>query len=575
MQEKGSNIMELGAEAVMQESAESSLCTALLAQQTISASDIKNAQTYKQKFGGDYRAIFVRLGAISEENLLLFLKDFLAIPLINILELPTAPQMYLEAITASGVAIDWWLDQEVLAWFSAADELSYIAKDPLASSCVELLRKSFPEMTHKPFLIRRYDLEKALDLVSRHVQGDAKDDLSQLRELAEEAPVIEFVANLFAQALDQRASDIHVEPGEKQMEVRFRIDGILYNRFMLPTHRFPAIASRIKLISGIDISENRLPQDGRVTVRISGVEVDLRVSTAPGVHGESIVLRLLPKDDQAFYLQDLGLQADHYSSLSGWIKEANGIILVTGPTGSGKSTTLYAALEQINDRKRKIITVEDPVEFYLDGITQIQTHTEIGYTFARALRSIMRQDPDVVMIGEIRDKETAEIAIQASLTGHLVVSTLHTNNSISAVTRLIDMGVEPFLVATPLKAVMAQRLVRKLCPHCAVPSDVVSEQLFDEIAPFIPASLAGQSANWHKALGCEKCQSTGYSGRLGIYEMVGVSPEIQQMIIDRASEHDIWKTVRQQNVRSLRADGLIKAWQGKTSIEEVLRVASV
>ncbi len=575
MQGKGSDMEELTPDIAILESTSSSLCAALLAQKIIPASDIQNAQTYKQKFGGNYRSILIRLGAISEQNLLLFLKDFLDLPLIDVSGLPTTPELYLEAIEASGVDLDWWLDQEVLAWFSAPDELSYIAIDPLASSCVELLRKSFPEMTLNPFLIRHYDLEKALDLIVRHVQGDTNDDLSDLREMAEEAPVIEFVANLFAQALDQHASDIHVEPGEKQMEVRFRIDGILYNRFMLPTHRFPAVASRIKLISGIDISENRLPQDGRVTVRISGADVDLRVSTVPGVHGESIVLRLLPKDDQAFYLRDLGFQDDHYSSLIGWINEANGIILVTGPTGSGKSTTLYAALEQINDRKRKIITVEDPVEFYLNGITQIQTHAEIGYTFARALRSIMRQDPDVVMIGEIRDKETAEIAIQASLTGHLVVSTLHTNNSISAVTRLIDMGVEPFLVATPLKAVMAQRLVRKLCPHCSVPADIVSEELVTEITPFVHASLAGQSANWQKAVGCGQCQQTGYSGRLGIYEMVGVSHEVQQMIINRASEHDIWKTVRQQNVRTLREDGLIKAWQGKTSIEEVLRVATV
>ena len=357
------------------------------------------------------------------------------------------------------------------------------------------------------------------------------------------------------------------------MEIRFRIDGILYSRFVLPQERFAAIASRIKLISGIDIAERRLPQDGRVSVRISGLEVDLRVSSVPGVHGESIVLRLLPKEQQGFSIDNLGLSDDHKEIFKKWINEPHGIILVTGPTGSGKSTTLYAAIEAINDRKKKIITVEDPVEFYLQGITQIQTHADIGYTFARALRSIMRQDPDVVMIGEIRDKETADIAVQASLTGHLVISTLHTNNSISSFTRLIDMGVEPFLVATPIKAVMAQRLVRKLCVNCAESVDPFAE-VQKSVSLASPDYFKDRKPRWKRANGCDKCHGTGYKGRVGIYELVNVTPEIQDLILKNGSEHDMWEVVKKYHSRTLREDGFLKAWQGVTSVEEVLRVTS-
>lgn len=550
------------------------LCQSLLAGNFVSGRDVQNAEAYRAKYGGSFRSILIRLGAISEENLLQFLVDFYGIQLIESDQVPTEITTFLDLINACDIDKEWWLDQEVLAWRSAEDTISYVAKDPLEAFVVEVLEKNFSGNNLTPFLIRSYDLEKALDLVSQFdADRNGRSDIDHLRELAEEAPVIEFVSNLLSQALDQRASDIHIEPSEHQMEVRFRIDGILYSRFVLPQGRFAAIASRVKLISGIDIAERRLPQDGRVSARISGVEVDLRVSTAPGVHGESIVLRLLPKEHQAYHLGDLGLQDDHYNLLLSLINEPNGIILVTGPTGSGKSTTLYAALEQINDRRRKIITVEDPVEFFLQGITQIQTHADIGYTFSRALRSIMRQDPDVVMIGEIRDKETAEIAIQASLTGHLVVSTLHTNNSISSFTRLIDMGIEPFLVATPVKAVMAQRLVRKICPCCSEPMAVMADMV-NEVRSFMPAAMTGQEANWRKAVGCKECQGTGYKGRLGIYELVKVSAEIRNLILQHGSENDMWREARKQKMRTLREDGLLKAWQGLTTVEEVLRVAS-
>ena len=300
--------------------------------------------------------------------------------------------------------------------------------------------------------------------------------------------------------------------------------------------------------------------------------MDIRVSALPGVHGESIVMRLLPKERKELGLEKLGFESDHLAMMKEWTAEANGIVLVTGPTGSGKSTTLYASLAAANDGLKKIITVEDPVEFQLPAITQIQAHPDIGLTFANALRSILRQDPDVIMIGEIRDLETAEIAVQAALTGHLVLSTLHTNDAISAFTRLIDMGVEPFLVATPIRAVQAQRLVRRLCSHCARPHSVPAN-IEAEAAVFAQKVLPGMASRWMEAVGCTHCMNTGYRGRLGIYEMVPVSEAMQHLIVSGASVNDMKKLAREEGHRFLRDDGLLKAWQGLTTVEEVLRVA--
>ena len=413
-----------------------------------------------------------------------------------------------------------------------------------------------------------------LDGLAHHARSDewSGGDEQQLRAMAEEAPVVELVSNLMAQAVEQRASDIHLEPEERTFSVRFRIDGVLHNRLHLPRDRFDAVASRLKLISGMDIAERRLPQDGRMSTRVGGQEMDIRVSALPGVHGESIVMRLLPKERKELGLERLGFEPDHLAMMKAWTAEANGIVLVTGPTGSGKSTTLYAALAAANDGLKKIITVEDPVEFQLPAITQIQAHPDIGLTFANALRSILRQDPDVIMIGEIRDLETAEIAVQAALTGHLVLSTLHTNDAISAFTRLVDMGVEPFLVATPIRAVQAQRLVRRLCPHCARPH-AVPARIEAEARVFAERVLPGVAPRWMEAVGCSQCLNTGYRGRLGIYEMVPVTERMQHLIVSGASVNDMKALAREEGCRFLRDDGLLKAWQGLTTVEEVLRVA--
>ncbi|WP_147654075.1 GspE/PulE family protein [Vulcaniibacterium gelatinicum] len=544
----------------------------LVERQLATAADVAKALAFQQQFGGRLGSILVRLGALSEESLLPVLSEQLRIPLLEGGEWPEDAAAIQAAMDATGLVREWWLDNGAVAWRSASAGLLVAARDPLDPALNEILQQRLSADGWAWRLARSQDLDRLLDLVGRAGRVDAaegEDDVSHLRELAEEAPVIELVNNLLAQAMDQRASDIHIEPEELLFHVRFRIDGILHTRLTLPASRYPAVASRVKLISGMDIAERRLPQDGRLSTRVSGQEVDIRASAVPAVHGESLVLRLLPKERQELSLERLGFSARDLALFRTWAREPHGIVLVTGPTGSGKSTTLYATLEEMNRRDRKIITVEDPVEYQVPGVTQIQANAEIGYSFARALRAILRQDPDVVMIGEIRDLETAEIAVQAALTGHLVLSTLHTNDAVSAFTRLVDMGVEPFLVATSVRAVQAQRLVRRVCPDCSAPAEVlpavarlVTPLLGDEPAP----------ADWRRAVGCARCQGTGYRGRIGIYELVDVTPELQELVLARATGERMRALANEQGGRTLREDGLLKARQGLTTVEEVVRV---
>lgn len=546
----------------------------LLQQGLISEQELERALDFQRHYGGKLGAVLIRMGALSEDNLLTVLAEELAMPILASDDLPFDAQLLLDAVERSGIERDWWLDQQVIAWESADGQIHCSARNPLDDTLHEVFERVFAEHSVIWHLARNQDLDRLLDLLEKarpDNQWGGSDDVGHLRELAEGAPVVEFVNNMLSQAIDRRASDVHVEPEERHFFVRYRVDGVLHEHLNLPLERFPAIASRIKLISGLDIAERRLPQDGRLNIRVSGQELDIRVSTLPGVHGESIVMRLLPKERQAGRLDRLGMLPDHYRAFSAWVKEPHGIILVTGPTGSGKSTTLYATLEAVNDRSQKIITVEDPVEYQLPGITQVQAHSDIGFSFASALRSILRQDPDVVMIGEIRDRETAEIAVQASLTGHMVLSTLHTNDAVSAFTRLIDMGVEPFLVATSVRAVQAQRLVRTLCPHCAAPGEVPKE-LSAKVQALLPENLRGSAPQWKQAVGCPRCQGSGFQGRIGIYEMVYISSDLQSLILQRASSHDMRRLANQQGFRTLREDGWLKAWQGVTTLEEVMRV---
>jgi len=546
----------------------------LVQNELITEQDVQRALEFQRRFGGKLGAILIRMGALSEDSLLKTLSQQLMMPVITPEQMPNDIHELLALIEKSQLEKDWWLDQEIVAWEKKEEKVHIFARNPLDDTVQEVLYQAFPKHDLIWYLGRNQDLDHVLDkLAKTHVDDEwiDSDNIDLLRELAEGAPVVEFVNNMLSQAVDKRASDVHIEPEEHTFYVRYRIDGVLYEHLALPKERFNAVASRIKLISGLDIAERRLPQDGRLNTRVSGQDLDIRVSCLPGVHGESIVMRLLPKERQTSRLAQLGFAPDHLDLFQKWIKEPHGIILVTGPTGSGKSTTLYAALDAVNNRSQKIITVEDPVEYQLSGITQVQAHSEIGYNFASALRSILRQDPDIVMIGEIRDVETAEIAIQASLTGHMVLSTLHTNDSVSAFTRLVDMGVEAFLVATTVRAVQAQRLVRRLCPHCAKASEPL-DMIQSHTQRILPKSLKNEIPQWKEAVGCEHCQGTGYQGRIGIYELVYITPELQSGVLQGQSAVELRKLATQQGFRTLREDGWIKAYQGITSVEEVLRV---
>ena len=389
-----------------------------------------------------------------------------------------------------------------------------------------------------------------------------------LLDSRDQAPVIRLINALLTQALRDGASDIHIERFETRSVVRLRVDGVLRD-LLEPAHALhAAIVSRIKLMAQLDIAEKRLPQDGRIALRIAGKPVDVRVSTIPTGHGERVMLRLLDRDTRRFDLAQLGMDAPMLAQMQALIREPHGIILVTGPTGSGKTTTLYAALSHLAPKSLNIMTVEDPIEYDLDGINQTQINSRIEMSFARALRSILRQDPDVIMIGEIRDLATAQIAVQASLTGHLVFATLHTNDAVSAINRLVDMGVEPFLLASSLLGIAAQRLVRKLCPECREP---LVADLGQPASGAAEAVLTAAAAGY-RACACPACNQTGYRGRTGIYELIRVDADLRKLIHDRAAEQKLRKHVIARGMRPLRADGLRWVASGETSLEEIMRV---
>ena len=395
-------------------------------------------------------------------------------------------------------------------------------------------------------------------------------DGSELSEMAQEASVVRLVNEILLEAIETRASDVHLESQASGLRVRYRIDGALQNQPVpYEINRFaPAIVSRLKIMSRLNIAEKRLPQDGRMKLKIAGREIDVRVSVIPMIHGEGLVLRILDKSAMKFDLKSLGMEPKTYDTFRQIIDLPHGIVLVTGPTGCGKTTTLYSALIEINSPDLKIITTEDPVEYQLEGINQIQVHTKIGLTFGHSLRSILRHDPDVVLVGEIRDLETAENAIQASLTGHLVFSTLHTNDAAGAFTRMIDMGVEPFLVASTLECVMAQRLIRRLCKHCKKPWSPKR----DELPPDFPfEQLTGPL---QQPVGCRQCRQTGYTGRMGIYELMVATDEIRQLAHDRASSWKIKQTAINLGMYTLRIDGWNKVLRGETSVDEVLKATT-
>ncbi len=424
-----------------------------------------------------------------------------------------------------------------------------------------ILHQVYQSGTSDAMLIAN-DLSEDLDLQSIAQQLSEPEDLLESQD---DAPIIRLINGLLSQAVKENASDIHIEPFENQLRVRFRTDGILQEVLQPSRALAPLIISRVKVMAKMDIAEKRLPQDGRISLKIAGRPVDVRVSTIPAGHGERVVMRLLDKQAGRLNLEQLGMDRETLKEVDRLIHKPNGILLVTGPTGSGKTTTLYAALTRLNDKSRNIMTVEDPIEYYLEGIGQTQVHPKVQMTFARGLRAILRQDPDVVMVGEIRDLETAEIAVQASLTGHLVISTLHTNTAVGAATRLRDMGVEPFLLSSSLIGVLAQRLVRVLCPDCKQPYLPAAAELKDfEMS-------ADDSLEIFRKSGCEKCNFQGYMGRTGIYELVEIDDHLQSLIHNGAGEHELESYARSRSA-SMRQDGWRRIKSGETTIEEVLRV---
>lgn len=400
----------------------------------------------------------------------------------------------------------------------------------------------------------------------KHGVGEKDPSIKELGEAAQEAPTVSFVNSIIGEAIKQKASDIHFEPCKSDMRIRFRIDGMLYEKAVVPHEMVLAVTSRIKIISGMDIAERRKPQDGRVSVSSGAQEYDIRASTLPDIFGEKIVLRLLDKKSIILTLEFLGMSSEDSAMLLALIKRPYGMILLSGPTGSGKSTTLYSILNILNSQTKNIVTVEDPVEYELDGINQTAINVKAGYTFATAIRHILRQDPNVIMIGEIRDVETAEIAIQAALTGHLVFSTIHTNSAPGVITRLIDMNVEPFLVSSSIIGVMAQRLVRRLCPICKEVYPVT-----EEMKRFIPELAAAKITEIARPVGCDTCFHTGYAGRVAIFEILIMQDDVRRLALHKSAETDIAAAAKKQGMRSLRGSGMQKVFEKITSLEEVMR----
>ena len=475
---------------------------------------------------------------------------------------------------------------KIIPFEKSLDELWVAMEDPLDIQIVQFVEKR-SGMRVKPFLALAEDILKAIsDQYSQNLTTDVTSALREVQsvkpeqqtaqgpEIIREAPVSNIVSQLLEYAIKTRSSDIHIEPQENRTRVRYRIDGILQEKILLPKGVHEALISRIKILSVLKIDEKRLPQDGRFTFTFGKETVDLRVSVIPTVFGEKVVLRLLPKSSSAPTLLELGLRGSSLKALAGQMLRSHGIILICGPTGSGKTTTLYSILSKISTTRVNVVTVEDPVEYQIPGVNQVQVNVGVGLTFASALRSFLRQDPNIIMVGEIRDTETADLAIQAALTGHQVFSTVHTNSASGAPPRLLDMGIEPFLLASSLNAVVGQRVVRKICPQCKAEfnaSAEVVESIRQVLGMLIPKSLTAMKL--YKGQGCNFCGNTGYLGRIGIYEVLVLTNDLTKLVLEHASSQDIEKLAIEDGMVTMKQDGYMKVLEGITTLEEVLRVA--
>ncbi len=536
----------------------------LIERRLIGPEDLERALEIQKERGEKIGKILVDLGFVAMRDVLAALAEQLGIPLLAAIEAPPPAAPVLD-----GLAARFLRQSRCLPVALQDSTLTLAMADPLDFETIAAVR-GFTGLHVDPVLSGEQEILDAVDKYygegekqGPDIEGDAataSEDLEHLRDMASEAPVIRLVNAMIAQAVEKRASDIHIEPFEKEFRIRYRVDGVLYPQEAPPRELKAAIISRVKLMAKLNIAERRLPQDGRIKIKTLGREVDLRVSTLPTLYGESVVMRLLDRSAGDFYdLLKLGFDDHMLGRMEHFTSLPHGIFLVTGPTGSGKSTTLYSALKRINQTDKKIITIEDPVEYQMDGINQIHVNPQIGLTFASGLRHIVRQDPDVIMVGEIRDRETADVAIRAALTGHFVYSTLHTNDAPSAITRLTDMGVENYLITSSLVAVLAQRLVRVICRHCKAPGE-------ERITPY------GERIGTFRGAGCEHCFGSGYTGRVGIFELMELNDEIRKLIMRNADAVSITAAARRNGMRNLREDGWMKVRDGVTTADEVMRV---
>lgn len=547
----------------------------LVKKEVISKEQLEEARDGSKKTGLPLDKVLIKKGIITEENIATVLSEHLGIPFMDLSDYlvdASVAKLVPEALAQRYKLIPLFkIGQTLTVAMANPQDINAIDQVRLKSKC-EVEPVISTETAIKNAIDQYYGVSggvaeviKQMDEAKRVAKGRtvSKEDLAKL---AEGAPVIKLVNLIFIQAVKDKASDIHIEPDERVLRVRYRIDGILHEGVKPPKDLEAAIISRIKVLAKMDIAEKRRPQDGRIQLKMQGRDIDLRVSSFPTVYGENIVIRILDKTSVLLGLAELGMNPATLKEFDRLIRRPFGIILVTGPTGCGKTTTLYASLSTINSAEKNIITIEDPVEYQLPMIRQTQVSPKAGLTFASGLRSILRQDPDIIMVGEVRDVETAEIAIHAALTGHLVFSTLHTNDAAGAIIRLIDMGTEPFLVSSSIIGVLAQRLVRVICPKCkekSIPTDAMLKDLQLERSDNIAL---------YRGKGCPKCRDTGYMGRTGIYELFVINDDIKKLIIAKASADEIKKKAINSGMKTLRNDGIEKALAGITTVEEALRV---
>lgn len=541
----------------------------LVAEGRLSARDLERALLAQQEMGGLIGRVLVRLGVVSEIDVARALSEQRGWRLVLADSFPVVPPE-LESVSA-----DFLRAHSVLLLEVSDQHLHVVMTEPQDAFVIKALSLASGRRVEASLGLEG-EIERALaepttdglDPDAASEGEGAGDFVEHLRDMASEAPVIRLVSSVIGRVTDLRASDIHLEPFEDGLHVRYRVDGVILPSEIVSAQLAAAVTSRVKLLAHLNIAERRLPQDGRIKTRVKGRELDLRVSTVPTVHGESVVMRVLDRASVRFSLEQMGFHADTLARFNGLLERPHGIVLVSGPTGSGKTTTLYAALAKLDAEALKIITVEDPVEYQLEGINQIQVHPQIGLTFAGALRAILRQDPDIIMIGEMRDGETAQIAVQSALTGHLVLSTLHTNTAAGAIIRLQDMGVERYLITSSVNGVLAQRLVRKLCEHCREPYLPEADLL---VSSGLEAYLTvGASIN--RAVGCAHCRHTGYQGRTGIHELVVLDESLHAAILAGADATELHAIARRSGMHTLYEDGLRKVVGGITSLDELLRV---